>query len=154
MTFLQNERRGSHSCISHCPGNRGKGRIPPILFPQGQNRIEGCAFSTHFLIPGRQLVINLRVRHTHLCPTPQIRFPGWVSLELGKVQHAQEKRLCLFPTYTLNQKGIEGAWWEAASEWRRGEGEGALGHFSDLATLPLMTHHSPFRTLQLGSHIP
>ena len=74
-------------------------------------------------------MINLHVRNTHLCPAPQIRFPGWVSLELGKVQRAQEKRLCLFPTYTLNQKGMEGAWWEAASEWRRGRGRGSTWPF-------------------------
>lgn len=32
--------------------------------------------------------------------------------------------------------------------------EEVRGHFSDLATLPLMTHHRPLRTEQLSSHIP
>lgn len=54
-------------------------------------------------------------------------------------------------TFLSNQKGMEGL---GAKQPFRGEGEEALGHFSDLATLPLMTHRSPFRTLQLGSHLP
>lgn len=75
---------------------------------------------------------------------------GWVSLESGRIEHAWSLTV---PHYTPNQKGMEGLGGKQPLKGEGGEGE-ALGHFSDLATHPLMTHHSPFRILQLGSHPP
>lgn len=60
------------------------------------------------------------------------------------------------PLLAPNQKAMEGLGGEQLLHERRGdeEGEEARVHFFDLATPPLITLHGPFRTLQLGSHIP
>lgn len=65
------------------------------------------------------------------------------------------RNVYLFPTHPTPEGG-EGLGREQPLNGRMGdeEGEEAPAHFSDLATLPLMTQHSPLRTLQLGSHIP
>ena len=60
-----------------------------------------------------------------------------------------------FPN-TPNQKVTEGLGRKQPLNGRMGDEdvEEALVHFSVLATLPLMTHHSPFRALQLGATFP
>lgn len=60
----QNERLGSHSYIPHCPGTRGKERIP-LLFSPSRAKLEySTVIPVYFLIPGRQLVINLHTGNT------------------------------------------------------------------------------------------
>ena len=63
---------------------------------------------------------------------------------------ATEQQQC-----TPQTRSNGGVRWGAAFQWVRGdnEREEVRGHFSDLATLPLVTHHGPFRTAQL-SQIP
>lgn len=66
------------------------------------------------------------------------------------------RNVYLFSQHIPNQKVMGALGKDQPLNRRMGdeEGEEARVNFSALATLPLMTHHSPFRTLQLGSHIP
>lgn len=66
-----NERWGSRSHISHCPGTRGKEGSPSFFFFPGEIRIQGHDSGAHFFIPGRQLVINLPIRKTHFAHLPR-----------------------------------------------------------------------------------